>query len=168
MPIWPFAGRKNTEPQSPGAAGARQVVSILPPEQMQALGGLPAEAIAGTVDGRGLSAETFRQNPKFVEFMHAVIRTAGPADRDLQLAAQAQHDGWVYVIDLRTPEGPAGRVPPEDVIGAFEVRSGRVVPDSYQANDAHRVFAANGLVRLPPGLFEAFVEALPKASDSRA
>ncbi|MCC7126924.1 MAG: hypothetical protein IT178_18910 [Acidobacteria bacterium] len=134
---------------------------------MQALGGLPAEAIAGAFDGDGL-VETFRQNPRFVEFMHAVIRTAGPTDPDLQLAAQAQHDGWIYVIDLRTPEGPAGRVPPEDVIGAFEVRSGHVVPDSYQPNDAHRVFAANGLVRLPRGLFEAFLEALPRVSESRA
>lgn len=146
----------------------QQVISLLSPEQVRALGWLPAEAIAGTFDGDRVSAETFRQNPTFVEFMHTVIGNAGPDDRELQLAAQAQHDGWVYVIDLRTPEGPDGRVPNEDIIGAFEVRNGRVVPDSYHANDAYRVFAANGLVRLPPGLLQAFVEALPKAIESRA
>jgi hypothetical protein len=138
------------------------VLSILSPHEVQALGGLPVEGIAGRFEGEAISVDTFRQNPAFVEFMHRMIETAGPDDRDMQAAAQEQGDGWVYVIDLRTPEGPSGAVPPEDIIGAFEVQGGRIIAGSYRANANHRVYTTNGLVSLPPSIRRAFVEQLQR------
>jgi hypothetical protein len=111
-----------------------------------------------------MSVEAFRQNPAFVDFMHEVIRTTGPNDPELREAAQEQRDGWVYIIDLRTPEGPGGRVPPEDIIGAFEVQDGQIVADSYQASSTHRVYTNDGMVCLPPSLRRALVKRLPKVS----
>jgi hypothetical protein len=64
------------------------------------------------------------------------------------------------VIDLRTPEGPQGRVPLEDVVGGFQVEDGRLVEGSYWANEDHRVFTRNGRVRLAPSLEQALVQEL--------
>jgi hypothetical protein len=88
-----------------------RVLSFLDPAEVQALGGLPPEAIAGALEGDGLSPAGFRPNRVFIEFMHATIREAGPIDPGLQEAARAQRDGWVFVVDLRTPHGPGGAVP---------------------------------------------------------
>lgn len=136
------------------------VLSILTPDEVHSLGGLPPDAVAGTLSGDDRTVDGFRPNPRFVALMHEVIRTAASSDPGLSAAARAQGDGWVYVIDLRTPEGPQGNIPPEDIIGAFEVRQGELVPDSYRANDGHRVFTENGLVTLPPSLRAALVERL--------
>jgi hypothetical protein len=137
-------------------------MSILSPKEVQLLGGLPNEAIAGLMMGDSPTIETFRPNPLFIEFMHRVIRTAAPFDPDLRAAAREQGNGSVYIIDLRTPDGPQGRVPPEDIIGAFQVQNGEIIPDSYVANEMHRVFATGRLVCLPPSLRAAFVAQLPK------
>jgi hypothetical protein len=37
----------------------------------------------------------------------------------------------VYLLDARTPD-PSGRVPPHDIIGAFDVRDGALVTGSYR------------------------------------
>lgn len=163
MPIWPFRRKATKGSVGPSPTPpSKRVLSFLSPHQIQSLGGLPAEAIAGGFEGETTSVDAFRQNRVFVDFMHQVIRAAGPKDPGLQAAAHAQGDGWVYIIDLRTPEGPNGRVPPEDIIGAFEVRNGRIIAGSYQPSTTHRVYTQNGLVCLPPSLLRAFVDQLPK------
>ena len=68
-------------------------------------------------------------------------------------------DGWVYLIDGRT-RTPGGAVPPEDIIGAFEVRGGRIVPGSYQAGPRHRILSRDGFFRLSPDLEAALLEEL--------
>ncbi len=68
----------------------------------------------------------------------------------------------MYIVDLRTPEGPEGRVPPEGIIGAFEMKNGEIVRDSYSGNDNHLVFSAHGLVQLPPFLHEALIRELKR------
>jgi hypothetical protein len=132
---------------------SRDVLSLLKPSEVESLGGLPPEAIVGTLNG----ASGFTTNSTFVSFVHAVIATAGPEDPDLVAAAAAQMDGWVYVIDLRTPGGVRGRVSTEDILGGFEVREGTIVPGSYWQNDEHRPFTERGLMQLPASLREAFV-----------
>jgi hypothetical protein len=118
---------------------------------------LPGFAIQGTFTDQECSIAGFRVNPDFVEFMHDVIRTAGPADPTMQEAAAMQGNGWVYVVDLRTPDGPQGRVPIEDIIGGFEVTDGRLAADSYWPNEQHRVLTGNGPAQLPPSLHEALI-----------
>ncbi len=67
----------------------------------------------------------------------------------------------MYLIDARTPT-PAGVVPPSDIIGAFEVRAGEVVPRSYQPNVNHLLVSSNGLFKLESALHEKLVERLLK------
>jgi hypothetical protein len=136
-----------------------QVLSFLTPDQCERANGLPGVAIQGVFTDAECSVEGFRVNRAFVEFMHDVIRTTGPTDPSLQEAAAEQGNGWVYIIDLRTPEGPQGCVPVEDIIGGFEVRDGRLLANSYQPNEKHRVLSSDGPVRLPPSLHAALVRA---------
>lgn len=134
--------------------------------KVASLGGIPGEAVAGILFGQAATPEAFRANRVFIDFLHEVIGKAGPRDSSMIAAARQQEDGWMYVIDLRTPDGPHGRVSPEDILGAFEVRSGEIVPDSYQPAGSHRVFTKHGLVRLPPFLHEAFVSELRRRKGS--
>ena len=166
--MWPFKRskrKKQTEPSSP--EDSFQVLSVLQPDDVESLGGLPDEAIAGLINSNPntddkISVEQVRPNPAFIHFMHDVIKMFGPDDPELQQAAMEQKEGWVYIIDLRTPEGPSGRVPPEDIIGAFEVKLGQIIRDSYRANDKHLVFSEHGLVQLPPFLSEALIRELKR------
>lgn len=139
-----------------------QPFSFLSPAEMTALGGLPAEAILGTMDGETSSLERWRRNPLFLQLLHRVIKQAAPSDPGLQASAQGQATGWVYIIDLRTPDGPQGRVLPEDIVGAFEVRDGRILRDTYTPMPEYRVLTANGFPQLPPSLHGELMAALKK------
>ena len=112
------------------------------------------------VTGRSFSVNEFSANPPFSAFMHDVIRTYGPQDPELKDAAQQQGTGFVYIIDLRTPEGPMGRVPSEDIIGAFAVENSTL--GAYEPNDQYVVFSENGLVQLPPSLRDVHIRELKR------
>ena len=135
-----------------------RILSFLSPDIMREFGQLPREAICGWFTAAGTSPDTFRVNPLFVNFMHQVIKRAGLLDPAVQAAAAEQRDGYVYVIDLRTPDGPQGQVPIEDVVGSFMVRDG-ILDGSYSPNDKHVVYSRNGLVRLAPSLQAALISA---------
>src|SRR5262245_11192596 len=97
--------------------------------------GLPAEAIVGVLlrpleAGEAITPGVFARNRTFVEFLHSVIARRGPTLPGLIAEAKRQGEGWVYVIDQRTPT-PHDAVPPEDIIGAFKIENGQVVPGSY-------------------------------------
>lgn len=136
------------------------VLSILTPAEVEALGGLPGEAVVGVFRDRTTSLEQFRANAGFLRYLHEVIGTAGPGDPELNAAAAQQGQGWLYIIDLRTPDGPMGHVPPEDIIGAFEVAAGKVVGASYWANEHYRAHTRAGTIKLPAGLRQAFFRML--------
>jgi len=103
--------------------------------------------------------DNFARNPAFVAFMHEVIRRHGPTIPSLLGAAKAQAHGWVYIVDGRTPT-PQSAVPPEDIIGGFEVKDGLIVPDTYQPNPNHRILSAHGFLRLDPALQAHLLEEL--------
>jgi hypothetical protein len=155
------ADQNGERPNSSNAS--RRIVSLLPPDAVAALGALPAKAICGELIGDERAETSFRPNPAFVEEMHRVIADTGPRSPALAKTARRQKEGYVYVIDLRTPQGVQGAVPPEDIIGAFKVEQSRVVPGSYRRSPQHKIFSRNGLVRLPPDLNDALIAAL-KAS----
>ncbi|HEU4557823.1 MAG TPA: hypothetical protein VFS20_08230 [Longimicrobium sp.] len=131
--------------------GARDYVTILPPETVSERG-LPRVAIVGALtkplgDEEGVTADVFTPNPAFVRFMHDVLAKHAPLVGSFREEARRQREGWVYVIDARTPD-PAGTVPPEDVIGAVEVKGGEPVAGSYRANPGHQILTARGFFRL--------------------
>ena len=143
-----------------------KVWSFIPPE-LVFQGGLPNEAVIGFWDAEPDSVLDFRENPAFVELMHAVIAKAGPTDPRLRAAAEEQQAGHIYVIDLRTPDGPQGEVPPVDVVGGWVVDGGVIVPGSYQANPNHRLMTRDGESRLPPPLQQALVDELIRLTRER-
>jgi hypothetical protein len=133
------------------ADGAKYYVTCLPHEQLCARG-LAPEAIIGVLlrplePDEAITPAVFARNRVFVDFMHKVIARRGPELPGLIAEARRQGDGWVYVIDQRT-RNPQGAVPPEDIIGAFEVRGGRVVPGSYRPFSSHIILTADGFFRL--------------------
>src|SRR5262245_16528422 len=154
--MWPFRKRNRA------SSTTMDVLGFVSPGEVGLIGGLPREAVVGSFAGEGRRPESFRPNPAFIDFMHEIIRTAGPSDPSLRAAAREQGDGWLYLIDLRTPEGATGNVPAQDIVGAFQVQSGEIVPDSYQRFPEHRVYTAHGVVRLPPFLRESLVTELRK------
>ncbi len=125
-------------------------------------GSLPGEAIVGELlvlpapGAAALRPEDIWINPAFVDFLHQVIATYAPSLPDFQAAARRQHDGWIYIIDARTP-APQGDVPPEDVMGGFEVRGSQFVPDSYTGNPRRQIISERGLFRLPDALQDCLI-----------
>jgi len=140
------------------------VLSFLTPEESQMREGLPGEAIIGWITGAvkageelALVQENFRPNKAFVEFLHRAIAQFGPDCPGLQAAAQGQEEGWVYIIDGRTPS-PQGTVPLEDILGAFEVADGRLVRGSYQGSRTHLLVSEHGLFILEAWLYEKMMQ----------
>jgi hypothetical protein len=77
----------------------------------------------------------------------------------LSAEAKRQGEGLVCVVDQRTPT-PQGAVPPEDIVGVFEIKNGQVVPGSYQASPKHMILSANGFFRLGSELQPCLLEEL--------
>lgn len=136
------------EPES----GSHRVYASFLPHEVAFQSGLPPVAIVGQVmSGSGdLDPAQFAVNSAFVEFLHACIAKHAAQCPGLVAEAARQQDGYVYVVDARTPE-PQGKVPPEDVIGAVAVAAG--VMKGYEPNPNHRVLTVDGVVALNAWLF---------------
>jgi hypothetical protein len=150
--------------------GARDYVTLLPPDVAFAQG-LAAEAIVGVLTrplgpGEAITPEVFARNRAFVDFLHDVIARHGPTQPGCRAEAKRLGNGWIYIIDRRTPT-PGGPVPPEDIVGAFEVKDGEVVPGSYRPNPNHRILSAHGFFRLDAGLQECLLRELAARSPRR-
>ena len=144
-----------------GKPGSR--VSLLPPEHVSQRG-LPALAIIGSLrvspaHGGDVVPANFEPNPAFVAFLLDFVGRTAPTDPGFARSAREQGDGWIYIIDARTPT-PMGEVPLEDIIGAFEVRQGRLVGGSWQPMDSHRLVTERGLFRLSRFLEQRLLDAL--------
>jgi hypothetical protein len=140
--------------------GEKHYVTLLPPDTSFSQG-LMREVIAGELlapweSGKPFIPEFFVPNPAFVEVMHEVIGRVGPELPNCRAEAHRIGDGFLYLIDQRTPT-PGGAVPPEDIIGAFEVRSGAVVEESYRSNSNHKILSTHGFFRLDAQLRERLV-----------
>jgi hypothetical protein len=77
------------------------------------------------VTSHNITASNFARDRVFVEFLHDVISRCGASSTGLVAAAKSQVEGWVYVLDGRTPT-PQDSVPPEDILGAFQVKAGQL------------------------------------------
>jgi hypothetical protein len=149
--------------------GSKDYVTCLSHEQVFEHG-LPPEAIIGVLlrpldEGEKITPAVFARNRIFVDFMHDVIARRGPALHGLIAEAQRQRDGWVYIIDQRTPT-PQGAVPPEDIVGAFEVKDGRVVPGSYWRSPKHMILSSEGFLQLGSELQQCLLEELTALAGS--
>jgi hypothetical protein len=121
--------------------GLGYVVSILPPDA----GGIPKEGIVGKAKSAKspIKHTEFSPNLAFLDLLQKCVERFGPASPNMAMEASKQKDGFIYVIDARSPT-PLGSVPPEDIIGAFEVRNGQVHPETYRANPQYRLLTEKG------------------------
>jgi hypothetical protein len=146
--------------------GAKHYVTLTSARTAFSVGLIP-EAIVGLLErpDEPIAPGNFAANSVFRRFLADVIARNGPDDPDMQAAAAQQGQGYVAVIDQRTPT-PGDQVPPEDIMGVFEVRDGKVVPGSYQASPNHRLLTADGFFRLGRFLDERLQQELAaRASD---
>jgi hypothetical protein len=151
--------------------GPKNYVTVLPQESVFAEG-LAPEAIVGVLSESWqptdrITPNVFVRNRGFIEFLHAVIARHGPTQTGFQGEARRLGDGWVYVIDQRTPT-PQGPVPPEDILGAFAVKGGAVVPGSYQRSPQHRLLTERGFLRLGEELQRCLLQELARRNAAHA
>lgn len=157
----------NTVPQFPlyratvqDAEGARDVITLLSPEEVALAGGVPPEAVAGTLEpGAEFSPGNFARNPVFVAFLHRVIRDTAPRIEDLVAGAKQQGEGWILIHDARAfgrDDDVAGR----DAIGAFPIEDGMIHAGSYSPNPHHHVLTEHGMVSPHPEIQAAVLAAL--------
>jgi hypothetical protein len=143
--------------------GTKDYVTLIGPEAAFSQG-LAPEAIVGVLLrplelGESITPEVFARNRVFVDFLHAVIARHGPDQPGCRAEAKRLGEGWIYIIDQRT-KMPGGPVPPEDIIGAFEVKGGEVLPGSYQPSPRHMILTPNGFFRLDDGLQQSLLREL--------
>lgn len=150
-----YLGREVFVFQADIGADAQEVVSILDPSTVFEHG-LPTEAILGVLRPSAtgehqITPERFQENPAFVHYLQGLISNRIHGVEGIRRAAQHQGEGYVYLIDARTPQ-PDGHVPPADIIGAVKIQAGTVVAASYQPNPNHRLLTKDGFFALPTEL----------------
>jgi hypothetical protein len=143
--------------------GTKHYLTVLPVDVVFAKGLIP-EAIVGVLlrlpsDGEPIEPEAFARNSLFVKFMHDVIAQHAPEERGCREEAKRLGTGWIFIVDRRT-KTPEGAVPPQDIIGALQVKEGDVVPGSYQASPEHQILTNDGFFQLTAGLHECLLREL--------
>ena len=148
--------------------GFKNIASFISKEDAFKKGLLP-ESIIGyftnQINTNELKPENFLRNSLFVEFLHKSIAEYAPQIKSFQVTARKLKNGWVYIIDQRTPD-PNGTVPPEDIIGAFEIKDGKFINGSYKPNINHRVLSHHGFFKLDFELYEYLLSKLHKMYES--
>lgn len=135
--------------------GVKDYVTLLPPEVFFPRDLFP-EMVIGILarpleEHERITPDVFARNRVFVDFMHDVIARHGANEPGLREQAHRVGDGFVDIIDQRTPD-PRGSVPAHDVVGSFEVRNGEVLPGSYSRNHNHVILSADGFFNLGANL----------------
>jgi hypothetical protein len=143
--------------------GISDYVTLLAPESTFSKG-LPAEAIVGVLahplsPDEAISPDIFARNRVFVDFMHEVIARHGPAQPGLQAEARRSGNDFVYIVDQRT-QNPNGSVPSKDILGAFEVKDGELLPESYRRNPNHLILSPDGFFNLGAELQRCLLDEL--------
>lgn len=140
------------------ARESRYFVSPLPNEHVFQHG-LPDVAIMGELSEgpEQMVPEKFKQNSAFVRFLGWVITKHSASCPGLLAEAKRQQNGYVYILDLRTPT-PDDAVPPEDIIGGVEVKDGELV--RFHVSPNYRLFTKDGFMRLDAWIHDRLLEEL--------
>jgi hypothetical protein len=136
----------------------RYLATMLPHDTVFATG-LPSEAILGefTNGPEDLSPIAFQQNQLFIKFLSYVIGKHAKECPGLLAETRRQKDGFVYILDNRTPT-PDGTVPPEDIIGAMEIANGQMI--RYHGSLNYRLLTTDGFMQLEAWLKDRLIEEL--------
>jgi hypothetical protein len=139
--------------------GQRRYFATLLPHDTGFESGLPSEAIMGELtDGpHTLTPDAFQQNERFIQFLAFVIGKHAIGCPGLVAETQRQQNGFVYILDKRTPT-PDGAVPPEDIIGGVEIESGQML--RFHGSPNYRILTADGFMQLDSWLKDRLIEEL--------
>jgi hypothetical protein len=153
------------------AEGPRDYISLLAFEQVEAQGGLAPEAVVGVLTERidadeALTPASFARNRAFLDFMHEVVARRGPRLPGIVAQAHRIREGQLVIVDRRTPS-PEVAVPPEDVVGSFEVKGGAVIPGSYRRSPDHAILTEDGFFDLGPELMPCLLAELASLGITR-
>src|SRR6185295_5805288 len=92
-----------------------------------------------------LTPDAFQQNPQFIRFMAVAIGKHCAGCPGLIAETQRQQNGFVYILDKRTPT-PDDGVPPEDIVGGVEIQDGQMI--RFHGSPNYRILTANGFMQL--------------------
>ena len=132
------------------AGNPQEILSLLSPEIVSVIG-LPTQGILGRFPEHpgkenSISSRGFVPNPVFINFLHSTILKYSLDLKGLCIEAYRQQNGWVYILDGRCST-PQGEVESDDIIGAFEVKEGKILPESYQKNNNYLILSSKGLCK---------------------
>jgi len=91
--------------------------------------------------------------------LHEVVARSAPDVADYQTQAKQIQNGWLYVIDGRT-KSSTSVVPLRNILGAFTVKDGSVVQNSYRRNDQYVIYSEDGFISLHETLAANVVDEL--------
>lgn len=94
-----------------------------------------------------INPQNFGRNPVFFEHLQSLVAIEVPKIPQFIEGARQQSDGFLYIIDARTPD-PDGDIPLEDIVGAFELRSGKITTESYEPMQSYHIMTEKGLFNL--------------------
>lgn len=123
--------------------------------------GLNGKIISGKIQKTesGSEEEKFLGNSEFKQTVFQFIDKVLREDTQLAQAAENQADGYVYIIDKRTPD-PNGRVEVFDIMGAFKVESKRL--GGFEPNSNYQIKSVNGFIDFGPQNNAQFMKYLEK------
>ena len=113
---------------------------------------IPPEAIVGRLKEQNPPGQSpftpgnIIVNSVFVAFLQDVVRRRGAEDPELIISARMRKEGMGLMLDRRCVE--KGNIEFEDLIGAFEIKDGKIVPESYQENEHYEVVSKDGFMTL--------------------
>jgi hypothetical protein len=106
--------------------------------------GIDGSAVLGeyTPGSRGeFDARTFRPNPQFIEAFQRFMNDEMARSPELAAEAGKNPGGRLHIVDARYQANPGGERPPSELIGIFLIdETGKIVPGSFQHNQAHLWF----------------------------
>ena len=148
------------EVRSPADGSVNKYFSPLTLEQVNRKTGLRVEAILGWLkDPRAeVNPDNFVENAAYIRFLHETIGKYFEQCPSLAAEAHRVANGFVYILDGRTPRQTDRQLPAEDLIGIVEVREGDL--SEYRPADGYRLLTTSGFPVLEPWLHERLIEEL--------
>ena len=94
-----------------------------------------------------ITHENISYNADFLVVLHQIIRDLMVNDPDVISQAKSQPNGFVFIVDRRSPEN--SEVEKEDVIGIFLVNENKTDVTRYRPNPDYKLISKRGAGKFP-------------------
>ncbi|HEU4717092.1 MAG TPA: hypothetical protein VFU15_04635 [Bacteroidia bacterium] len=95
----------------------------------------------------GVKPENISFNLDFLVAMHQVVREVMAEDPEVTEKAKEQENGFVFIVDRRSPED--SEVEKEDIIGIFLCNERKTDAARYRPNPDYKLISKRGMGMLP-------------------